>query len=193
MKGSQGITTDVNIYFINYQMKKTPMVKTNWWYSFNQKRLIIKWMHIIYPIYHFLEAALFWDISASFWFFLLIINRESQLHLYQQMRRDYKIKFTNKLITNLWIHFDLVNVHCLKGLTSPSIVSYVNFVNLNNILTLPKLLLSLKLEFETTYVCLVFCLPDLHACVLVYKIKTNASRLFSFWINFSFSLSSWQR
>ena len=129
MKGSQGITTDVNIYFINYQMIKTPMVKTNWWYSFNQKRLIIKWMHIIYPIYHFLEAALSWDISASFWFFLLIINRESQLHSYRQMRRDYKIKFTNKLIRNLWIHLDLVKVHYLKGLTSPSIVSYLNFLN----------------------------------------------------------------
>ena len=25
----------------------------------------------------YLEAPLFWDLSASFWFFLLIINRES--------------------------------------------------------------------------------------------------------------------
>ena len=31
--------------------------------------------------------------------------------------------------------------------------------------------------FDATYVCLVFCLPDLRACALVYEIKTNASRL----------------
>ena len=31
--------------------------------------------------------------------------------------------------------------------------------------------------FDATYVCLFFCLPDLDACVLVYRIKTNASRL----------------
>ena len=29
MKGSQGITTDVNIYFINYEMIETVMIKTN--------------------------------------------------------------------------------------------------------------------------------------------------------------------
>ena len=29
MKGSQGITTDVNICFINYEMIKTHMIKTN--------------------------------------------------------------------------------------------------------------------------------------------------------------------
>ena len=31
--------------------------------------------------------------------------------------------------------------------------------------------------FDMTYIRLVFCLPDLHACVLVYEIKTNASHL----------------
>ena len=30
--------------------------------------------------------------------------------------------------------------------------------------------------FDTNDVRLVFCLPDLHACALVYEIKTNASR-----------------
>ena len=35
-------------------------------------------MHIICLIYHFLEAALFWDVFASFWFFLFIMN--SELH-----------------------------------------------------------------------------------------------------------------
>ena len=29
MKGSQGVPTDVNIYFINYEMIKTHMIKTN--------------------------------------------------------------------------------------------------------------------------------------------------------------------
>ena len=33
-------------------------------------------MHITCFIYHFQESALFWNVSDSFWFFLLIINRE---------------------------------------------------------------------------------------------------------------------
>ena len=45
MKGSEGITTDVNIYFINYEMKKH-VIKTNWWYGLNQIAFI-KWMHVI--------------------------------------------------------------------------------------------------------------------------------------------------
>ena len=36
MKGSQGITTDVNICFINYEMIKIHVIKTNWGYSLNQ-------------------------------------------------------------------------------------------------------------------------------------------------------------
>ena len=61
------------------------------------------------------------------------------------MRRDYKMKFTDKLKANLWMHLDLAKVHRLKDLTSPYIVSYLHFLNLNNIPTLPKLLPSLKL------------------------------------------------
>ena len=76
MKGSQGITTDVKICFINYEMIKTHMIKTNYGIVWI-KITFIKWMHISCLIYHILEAALFWDVSASFWFFLLIINRES--------------------------------------------------------------------------------------------------------------------
>ena len=76
MKGSWGITTDVNICFINYEMIKTHMIKTNYGIVWI-KITFIKWMHISCLIYHILEAALFWDVSASFWFFLLIINRES--------------------------------------------------------------------------------------------------------------------
>ena len=75
MKGSQGITTDVNICFISYEMIKTHMIKTNWWHSL--KITFIKWMHISCLIYHVLDAALFWDVSSSFLCFLLIINRES--------------------------------------------------------------------------------------------------------------------
>ena len=61
------------------------------------------------------------------------------LYLYQQMRRDYKIKFTDKSKANLWIHLDLAKVHHLKGLTSPCII-YLHFLNLNTILTLPQTL-----------------------------------------------------
>ena len=43
MKGTQGITADVNIYFINYKMIKTPLIKTNWSYSLNQNRFY--WMN----------------------------------------------------------------------------------------------------------------------------------------------------
>ena len=55
------------------------------------------------------------------------------------MRRDYKIKFTDKVKTNLWIHLDLAKVHRFKGLISPYIISYLHFLYLNNILTLLKL------------------------------------------------------
>ena len=67
------------------------------------------------------------------------------LYLHRQMRRDYKIKFTDKLKANLWINLNLVKVHSLKELTS-YIVSYLHFLNLNNILTLPSFLPSLKLR-----------------------------------------------
>ena len=60
------------------------------------------------------------------------------MYSYRQMRRDHKIKFTDKSKANLWIHLDLAKVHRLKELTSPYIISYLHFLNLNNILTLPK-------------------------------------------------------
>ena len=117
-------------------------------------------MHVICLIYHFLEAALFWDVSASFWFFLLIINRESQLYSSRQMRRDYKINFTNEVKANLWIHLDLAKVHRLKGLTSPYIVFYLDFLNLNNVMTLPKPLSSLRLGLIWRDLCLPLFLPS---------------------------------
>ena len=136
-------------------------------------------MHIICLIYHFLEASLLWDVSISFWFFLWIINRESKgVAFDRQMRRDYEIKFTDKLKANLWIHLDLAKVHRLKGLTFPYIVSYLHFLNLNNILNLPKLSSSLKLGLIWHDLCLpCIYLPDLHTWALVYEIKANASRL----------------
>ena len=103
MKSSQGITTDVNICFINYEMIKTHMIKTNYGIVWI-KITFIKWMHISCLIYHFLEAALFWDVSASFWFFLLIINREShgvvfvstnEKRLQNQVYRQIKSKLMN--------------------------------------------------------------------------------------------------
>ena len=70
------------------------------------------------------------------------------LYSYQQMRRDYKIKFTDKLKANLWIHLDLAKVHRLKGLTSPYIVSYLCFLNINNILTLPQTFVVAEAGFD---------------------------------------------
>ena len=127
MKGSQGITTDVNICFINYEMIKTHMIKTNWVWI---KITFIKWMHISCLIYHVLETALFWDVSPSFWFFLLIINRESHgvVFISTNEKRLQNQVFTDKSKTNLWILLDLARVHRLKGLTSPYIISHLNFM-----------------------------------------------------------------
>ena len=59
------------------------------------------------------------------------------LYLYRQTRRDYKVKSIDKLKANLWIHLDLAKVRHLKELTYPYINSYLHFLNLNIILTLP--------------------------------------------------------
>ena len=82
-------------------------------------------MHISCLIYHVLETALFWDVSPSFWFFLFIIRIDK----WEEIR--YKIKFTDKSKANLGIHLDLAKVHRLKELTSPYIISYLHFLNLN--------------------------------------------------------------
>ena len=98
---------------------------------------------------------------------------------YRQMRRDYKITFTDKSKINLWIHLDLAKVQRFKGLTSLCIISYLHFLNLNNILTLSKIFVVAEAVLNLTWImfALFFCLPDLHACALVYEIKSNASRL----------------
>ena len=54
-------------------MIKTNVIKTHWWYIWI-KIAFVKWMHITCLIHHL--AALFWDVSASFWSFLQNINRE---------------------------------------------------------------------------------------------------------------------
>ena len=149
MKSSQGIATDVNICFINYEMIKTHIMKTNWWHSLSQNLL----------------------------FSLNYQQGVTVLYLYQQMRRDYKIKFTDKSKTNLWLYLDLTKVNRWNRLTSLYIISYLHFLKLIFWLS-PKLFCSsLKLGLVWHNVHLVFCLADLNASALVFEIKTNASRL----------------
>ena len=81
------------------------------------------------------------------------------LYSYRQMKRDYKIKFTDKSTANLWIHLDLAKVHRLKVLTSPYIVSYLHFLNLNNILTLPQTFVVAKLGLIWHDLCSLCFLP----------------------------------
>ena len=81
------------------------------------------------------------------------------LHSYRHIRRVYKMKFTDKLKANLWIYLDLAKVHHLKELTSSYIVSYLHFLNLNNILTLLKLSSLLKLGLIWHGLCLPRFLP----------------------------------
>ena len=45
---------------------------------------------------------------------------------------------------------DLAKVHRLKGLTSLYIISYLHFLNLNNILTVPKTLVVAEAGFGLT-------------------------------------------
>ena len=72
------------------------------------------------------------------------------LYSYRQMRRDYKIKFTDKSKANLQIYMDLSKVHRLKGLTFPYIISYLHFLNLNKILTLPQTLVVAEAGLAST-------------------------------------------
>ena len=72
------------------------------------------------------------------------------LYSYRQMRRDCKTKITEKSKANLWIHLDLAKAHRFKGLTSPYIISYLQFLNLNNIVTLPKTFVVAEAGFDLT-------------------------------------------
>ena len=146
------------------------------------KIAVITWMHISCLIYYVLKAVLFWEVFASFRFFLLIINSEShsvvflqtnEKRLQNQAYRQIKSKLmdtfgSGKSLFTIW-----------KGW--PLLISflYLHFLNLNNILTLPQTSDIAEAWFDLTQIIfpLSFCLPDLHACALIYEIKTNASRL----------------
>ena len=119
-------------------------------------------MHTTCLIYHLLQpqAALFWDVCASFWFFLVIINKEpnvvafisaNEKRLQNQVYRQVK----NKLMDTLGSG----KSYCLKELNCSCIVSYLHFLNLNDILILPKLSPPLKLSLIWHSLCLPCFLP----------------------------------
>ena len=72
------------------------------------------------------------------------------LYTYRQISRDHKIKFASKSKENLSIHLDLAKIYRLKWLTSPYIISYLHFLNLNNILTLSQTFVVAKAGFDLT-------------------------------------------
>ena len=61
----------------------------------------------------------------------------------------------------IWQKFTI----CTKGLTSLCIISYLHFLNLNNILTLPKLWSSLKLGLVWHELCSPCFLPARFTCM----------------------------
>ena len=138
-------------------------------------------MHISCLIYQVLEAALFWDVSASFWFFILIINRESHGVVFVstiEKRLQYQVyrQIKSKLIDT----FGSGKVQRFKGLTSPYIISYLHFLNLNNIQTLHQTFVITEAGFGLIRIMLALffaCQIYMHVCALVYEIKTNASSL----------------
>ena len=111
--------------------------------------------------YHLLYLSLFRGCIILrcvhfFLIFLLIINREPDSVLFVSAnKKRLQNKFTDKLKANLWIHLDLAKVYRLKELASPYII-YLHFLNLRNILTLPKLLPLLNLCLIWHKLCLVF-------------------------------------
>ena len=109
------------------------------------------------------------------------------------MRRDYKIMFTDKSKANLWIHLDLAKVHHLKGLTSLCIISYLHFLNLNNIDSPQNFSCRWRLGFWHE-LCSPCFLPARFTQFnkLVYKIKTNASCLYVDFIFSSLLLKDWK-
>ena len=110
-------------------------------------------MHISCLIYHVLEAALFWNVSSSFWFFLLIINRESNGVVFASTtEKRLQNQVYRQIKANLWIHLDLAKVHRLTGMTSPYIISYLHFLNLINILTLPQTFVITEARFGLTQI-----------------------------------------
>ena len=69
MKRSQGIITDINICFINYEMIKKHVIEKQTGGIVWIKIAFIKWVHITCLIYHFVEAAHYFEISLLSDFF----------------------------------------------------------------------------------------------------------------------------
>ena len=104
------------------------------------------------------------------------------------MKRDYKIKFTDKSKATLWIHLDLAKVHRMKGLTSLYIISYLDFLNLNNILTVPKTLVVAEAGFGLTRIMVAYESKQMQA---VYRSPCQSKDKFeSFADNFNLNLDS---
>ena len=59
------------------------------------------------------------------------------------------LQHTDKLKADLWTHLDLAKVHRLKGLTSLYIISYLHFLNLNNIDS-PQTFVVVEAGFDST-------------------------------------------
>ena len=111
-----------------------------------------------------ISAALFITFQRLH-YFEISPECHTELYLYRQMRRDYKIKFTDKSKANLWIHLDLAKNHRLKGLTASSYIIYLHF--LNNILTLPHTFVIAEAGFGLTRIMFALffaCQIYTHAC-----------------------------
>ena len=98
-------------------------------------------------VYQFLEAALFWDRSASFWFFLLIINGKpdgivfvlpNEKRLQSQVYGQSKSRLKDTSGSCKSSLFERVDFSLF--------IFHLHFLNLDNIVTLPKFSLSLKLR-----------------------------------------------
>ena len=105
-------------------------------------------------------------ILRSVCFFVIFSHYQqgvTVLYLYQQMRRDYKIKFTDKSKANLWIYTfgsDKSSPFERVGF------SYLYFLNLNNILTLPQTFVNAEAGFVLTrlmFTLLFACQIYMHA------------------------------
>ena len=76
MKSSWGVTAHVNICFINYEMIKIHMIKTNYWHSLNQNHFYYMNVYQLLYLSRFRGFIILRCVSFSL-IFLLIINRES--------------------------------------------------------------------------------------------------------------------
>ena len=120
---------------------------------------------------------------TSFKFFILIVSRQCCIHLGKWEEITKSSLQTNYKLTHGYIHLDLAKVQYLKELTSPYwplvielTFPYIHFLNLNNILTLPKLSPSLNLGFIWYGLCLPCFLPARFTCMRVSLRNENKSK-----------------